>query len=61
MQPNGNVIGDTIYRTTEHGDSHRHRSRARRVHQRIPHMPAAKKTMSTLIDTLVGMKDAQDR
>ncbi|ERA51490.1 hypothetical protein B179_10309 [Corynebacterium diphtheriae str. Aberdeen] len=24
-------------------------------------MPAAKKTMSTLIDTLVGMKDAQDR
>ncbi|MBN4650308.1 hypothetical protein ACQX25_04920 [Corynebacterium diphtheriae] len=48
VQPNGNAIGDTIYRTTElgetitkateHGDSYHHQSRA---HQRIPHMQAA--------------------
>ncbi|MBG9294432.1 hypothetical protein [Corynebacterium diphtheriae] len=41
MQPNGNVIVDTICRTaelgetitkaTEHGDSYRHRSRAHRA------------------------------
>ncbi|UEB38434.1 hypothetical protein Q6D62_11175 [Corynebacterium diphtheriae] len=61
MQPNGNVIVDTICRTAEHGDSYHHRSRAHQAHQRIPHLRAAKKTMSTLIDTLVGMKDAQDR
>ncbi|AEX73132.1 hypothetical protein CDCE8392_2149 [Corynebacterium diphtheriae CDCE 8392] len=24
VQPNGNAIGDTIYRTTEHGDSYRY-------------------------------------
>ncbi|CAB0572790.1 hypothetical protein CIP107521_02196 [Corynebacterium diphtheriae] len=43
MQPNGNVIVDTICRTaelgetitkaTEHGDIYRHRNRAHRVHQ----------------------------
>ncbi|CAB0666876.1 hypothetical protein CIP107575_02160 [Corynebacterium diphtheriae] len=43
VQPNGNVIVDTICRTaelgetitkaTEHGGSYRHRSRAHRVHQ----------------------------
>ncbi|CAB0520984.1 hypothetical protein CIP100629_02035 [Corynebacterium diphtheriae] len=31
MQPNRNAIGDTIYRTTEHGDSYRYRSRVRRA------------------------------
>ncbi|CAB0922162.1 hypothetical protein FRC0424_02344 [Corynebacterium diphtheriae] len=24
VQPNGNAIGDTIYRTAEHGDSYRY-------------------------------------
>ncbi|SPJ41888.1 hypothetical protein CHUV2995_02718 [Corynebacterium diphtheriae subsp. lausannense] len=67
MQPNGNAIVDTICRTaelgatitkaTEHGNSYRHQSRAHRAHQRMPHMQAAKKAMSTLIDTLAGMKD----
>ncbi|CAB0736667.1 hypothetical protein FRC0088_01912 [Corynebacterium diphtheriae] len=71
VQPNENAIGDTIYRTAElgetiikaaeHGDSYRHQSRAHRTHQRIPHMQAANKAMSTLIDTLAGMKDTQDR
>ncbi|OSP97910.1 hypothetical protein B1A61_08325 [Corynebacterium diphtheriae] len=42
MPPNGNVIVDTICRTAEHGDSYHHRSRARRAHQRIPHVRAAR-------------------
>nr|MBG9309119.1 hypothetical protein [Corynebacterium belfantii] len=48
VQPNGNAIVDTICRTAEHGDSYRHQSRAHRAHQRMPHMQAAKKAMSTL-------------
>ncbi|MCM0134945.1 hypothetical protein L2117_04785 [Corynebacterium diphtheriae bv. mitis] len=69
VQPNRNAIVDTIYRTaelgetttraTEHSDSYRQQSRPHQAHQRMPHMQAAKKTMSTLIDTLVGMKDAK--
>ncbi|CAB0825957.1 hypothetical protein FRC0265_01979 [Corynebacterium diphtheriae] len=33
MQPNGNVIVDTICRIAEHGDSYRYRSRVRRAPQ----------------------------
>ncbi|CAB0813725.1 hypothetical protein FRC0206_02125 [Corynebacterium diphtheriae] len=33
MQPNGNIIVDTICRTAEHGDSYHHRSRARRAYR----------------------------
>ncbi|CAB0914610.1 hypothetical protein [Corynebacterium diphtheriae] len=67
MQPNPNAIVDTIYRTAklgetitrtaEHSDSYHHQSRAHQAHQQIPQMQAAKKAMSTLIDTLAGMKD----
>ncbi|KKA80923.1 hypothetical protein BKD74_07490 [Corynebacterium diphtheriae] len=46
VQPNRNAIGDTIYRTTEHGDSYRYRSRARRADQWIPRMRAANKALS---------------
>ncbi|CAB0523650.1 hypothetical protein CIP100161_01939 [Corynebacterium diphtheriae] len=59
MQPNRNAIGDTIYRTTEHGDSYRYRSRARRADQWIPRMRAANKALSKRRKDILAYFDTQ--